>query len=192
MRKRFVRKKPKNMAVSVCAALLVTAMALSGCGEADIEVEERSPILEDADRANTFPGNQDENPGENPSEDNQEEEISEENLLSENGDSKESAKLIGIVVSISENSMVVNETLVQESDGFLLAASSGEDVTVFFSENADYIFKTVKNSGMNEDTDVESREGSFADIRENITVEMTGVYKDGDFIAEHVIISEFI
>ena len=45
---------------------------------------------------------------------------------------------------------------------------------------------------MNGYVDVESKEGSFADIREKITVEMTGFYREGDFIAEHVIISDFI
>ena len=42
---------------------------------------------------------------------------------------------------------------------------------------------------MNGDADVESRKGSFADIKEKLTVEMTGFYREGDFIAEHVVIS---
>ena len=45
---------------------------------------------------------------------------------------------------------------------------------------------------MNGDADVESRKGSFADIKEKLTVEMTGFYREGDFIAEHVVISNFI
>ena len=188
MRKQLTAKKQKSKSVSVCAALVITMIVLSGCGAPDIEVEERSPILEDADRANTLPDSQDGNQRE----ENQEEEVKEENVLSEDGDSEEGVKLSGIVVSIDENSVVVNETLAEESDSVLFVGASGEDVIVYFSENADYVFKTVKNSGVNGDADVESREGSFIDIRENITVELTGFYREGDFIAEHVIISDFI
>ena len=49
MRKQLTGKKHRSKSVSVCAALIITAIALSGCGTPDIEVEERSPILEDAD-----------------------------------------------------------------------------------------------------------------------------------------------
>ena len=188
MRKQLTGKKQRSKSISVCAALIITAIALNGCGAPDIEVEEHSPILEDADRTNTLPDSQDENQRE----ENQKEEVKEENVLSENGDSEEGAKLSGIVVSIDENSIVVNETLAEESDGVLFVGASGKDVTVYFSENADYVFKTVKNSGVNGDADVESREGSFADIREKLTIEMTGFYREGDFIAEHVVISNFI
>ena len=162
MKKQLTAKKQKSKSVSVCVALIITAVTLSRCGDTDTTIEERSPILEDA------------------------------KLLSENGDSEEGAELSGIVVSIDENSIVVNETLAEESDGVLFVGASGEDVTVYFSANADYVFKTVKNSGVNGEADVESREGSFSDIREKITVEMTGFYREGDFIAEHVIISNFI
>lgn len=190
MRKQLTAKKQRSKSVFICAVLLITAVTLGGCGDPDIKVEERSPILEDADRTDT--DNLPDGQRVNQSEESQEEEVKEENLLSENGDSEEGAKLSGIVVSIDENSIVVNETLTEESDGVLFAGASGEDVTVYFSENADYVFKTIKNSGVNGDADIESREGSFADIREKLTVEMTGFYREGDFIAEHVIISDFI
>ena len=47
-------------------------------------------------------------------------------------------------MNIDENSIVVNKTLVEESDGVLFVGASGEDVTVYFSENVNYVFKTIK------------------------------------------------
>ena len=85
MRKQLTAKKRRSKAVSVCAALLITAVTLTGCGDTDTATEERSPILEDADRTNNLPFNQEENQNE----ESQEEEVKEEKLLSENDDSEE-------------------------------------------------------------------------------------------------------
>ena len=52
--------------------------------------------------------------------------------------------------------------------------------------------RTVKNGGVNGDSDVTESAGTVSDIRENDTVIMTGGYEGADFHAEQVVIYNFI
>lgn len=50
----------------------------------------------------------------------------------------------------------------------------------------------MKNNGVNGDEDVETREGSLADINEGTVLNMTGSYQGDDFYAEQVVIYKFV
>lgn len=108
------------------------------------------------------------------------------------------AELEGDVRSIGEDSMVVSKIFTYTEDGEDIAVSYAEEspdailITIYFSENAEFIVRTVKNGGVNGDADVENRAGTFSDIQEGKTVRMTGGYEGEDFRAEQVIIYQFI
>ena len=51
---------------------------------------------------------------------------------------------------------------------------------------------TVKNSRVNGDSDIDKREGTFSDIKEQLSVNMTGFYEGDDFYAKQVIIYNFV
>ena len=51
-----------------------------------------------------------------------------------------------------------------------------------------YQYRTVKNGGINPE-DVSSRDGSFADVREGMSVIMGGNWQaDGSFLADSVVL----
>lgn len=109
-------------------------------------------------------------------------------------------ELEGSVKSIGESGVVVDKIFVYEEDGstFAMQAADGQEgevpITVNFSENVKFEIHTVKNGGVNGDADVTIREGSFADIQQDATLNMTGYYitPDQEFMAETVIIYEFV
>lgn len=108
-------------------------------------------------------------------------------------------ELNGTVQSIGEGSIVVSKihTYVDENNGSAaveMAEASGGDelITVYFSENTQFIVRTVKNGGVNGDSDAENREGTASDIEENKTVLLTGGYEGENFRAEQVIIYHFV
>ena len=88
-----------------------------------------------------------------------------------------------------ENSeCAVAEIAVDYGDG----VAGAELITVYFSENTGFIVRTVKNGGVNGDSDVEKTEGSFADIQEKTSVNAKGYYENGDFWADTIIIFRFV
>lgn len=110
-------------------------------------------------------------------------------------------ELEGSVQSIGESSMVVSKihTYVDESNDAEVeeiavesAVGGDELITVYFSDNTQFIVRTVKNGGANGDSDVEDRDGTASDVKENNTVLMTGGYEGEDFRAEQVIIYHFV
>lgn len=107
-------------------------------------------------------------------------------------------ELEGTVKSIGEGSMVVSKIFTYTEDGKDIAVSyvgDGPDdalITVYFAENTEFIVRTVKNGGVNGDSDVEDRAGSVSDILEGNSVLMTGSYEGEDFRAEQVVIYNFV
>lgn len=109
-------------------------------------------------------------------------------------------ELEGSVKSIGESSIVVGKISTYEEDGatFAIQAADGQEgempITVNFSEDVKFEIHTVKNGGVNGDADVTIREGSFADIQQDATLNMTGYYitPDQEFMADTVIIYEFV
>ena len=112
-------------------------------------------------------------------------------------------ELEGSVTSVGENSIVVSKihTYTDENSECAVAeiavdygdgVAGAELITVYFSENTGFIVRTVKNGGVNGDSDVTESAGTVSDIRENDTVIMTGGYEGADFHAEQVVIYNFI
>ena len=99
------------------------------------------------------------------------------------------------VESVGDNSVVGNKISIEsgiDGNSEIMVVGVGEDnkvlVTVYFAENASYVYKIIRNGG----ADVETRDGSFSDIKEGLTLHLTGYYKDEDFYADEVVISNVI
>lgn len=188
--------KQKKIAAYLCAVMLLT---MTGCGNmdegqsvnaagTDVQVEEDTG--EDLEHQQKEAGESGGSPA--GSADSSEDIVSEEPV-----DKSAVTSLDGIVVSIGDNSVAVNEMVSEsaedgEGEVTVVEASEGENITVYFSEDTQFEFKTVKNNGVNGDADVETREGSFVDIREEAVLNMTGGYQGEDFYAEQVVIYEFV
>ena len=109
--------------------------------------------------------------------------------------SNESAELCIDVESIGNNSVVGSKISIETSpdgNGEIMLVGAGGDnqvlVTVYFEENASYVYETIRNGG----ADVETREGSFFDIGLDMILDLTGYYKGEDFYADKVVISDVI
>ncbi len=104
------------------------------------------------------------------------------------------SELDGTVESIGNNSIVINKTFYPSPNE---AVSYGEDdkkvlVTVYFSDDTTFEVRNVRNSGVNGDSDVETQAGTFSDIKEQSSINMTGSYEGSDFYATQVIIYHYI
>ncbi len=109
--------------------------------------------------------------------------------------------LCGSIRSIGENSIVISqsfeETDNEDPDASIMVEpieGSPEEILiqVDFSEDTVFEVKTVKNGGVNGDSDVERTEGSIADLKEQSSVELTGNYEGADFRAKKVVIYRFV
>lgn len=109
---------------------------------------------------------------------------------------QDETELTGDVISIGEGSMVVNQVFTYEQDGADIAVSDMSEnavsINVYFSENTEFIVRTVKNGGVNGDADIENEAGTSDDLQERSTVLMTGGYEGEDFHAKQVIIYHFV
>ncbi len=108
---------------------------------------------------------------------------------------KEMTTLIGSVKSIEKNSRVIRQAFEDGEDVLVEPAEGSPDetlVTVTISETTQYEVKTVKNSGVNGDSDIERREGSFSDLEENVSVNISGYYEGETFWAEKIFIMLFV
>lgn len=166
----------KKIVIFLCAVCLA---GLTACGG-----KETGPIVEAVTEPEQEPQSEDSlNSG------NEEAEKSEENLE-------------GHVKSINSGGVILNKTFTYEmdDDSGLIAVSgadeSGEEVliTVNFSENTKYEVWTVKNGGVNGDSDVTKQEASFSDIKEGASLSLTGHYvtEDKEFTADYVVIYNFV
>lgn len=102
----------------------------------------------------------------------------------------------GNIKSIGDNSIVLSKAEDISDQEMIIAPAEGspdeELVTVRFSENTEFIVSTVKNGGVNGDSDVESRKGSFSDLTEQSFLDLTGSYEGKDFMANQVILYIFL
>lgn len=110
-----------------------------------------------------------------------------------------SAELVGHVRSVGADCFVVAREEVWSEGGadYAVVATSGyedeEDlITVYVSQNCVWEFKTVKNGGINPE-DVSAREGSFADLQEDISTTSKGNWQDdGSFLADSIVMMLFV
>lgn len=108
---------------------------------------------------------------------------------------QESEKLIGTVKSIGENSIVISRAFEVASDILVEPGEGSPDealVTIACSINTKYEVWSVKNGGVNGDSDVDKKAGSFSDITESANVNIIGKFEGDSFYAEHIIIYYFI
>lgn len=120
--------------------------------------------------------------------------------VSEPGSGK-TEQLDGNVRGIGDNGIVIIKTRNEETeeDGVFLAVAPApgneteEDyVDVNFADDVKFECHVVKNGGVNPDEDVTVKEASFSDIKGDMSVTLEGYY-DGDiFIAEKVVLYEFV
>lgn len=110
-------------------------------------------------------------------------------------------QLDGNVRGIGDNGIVIIKTRTEETeeDGVSLAIApapgneTAEDyVDVNFADHVKFECRVVKNGGLNPEEDVTIKEASFSDIKDDMSVTLEGYY-DGDvFIAEKVVLYEFV
>ena len=113
---------------------------------------------------------------------------------------RETEMIDGNVKSIGNGSLILIKTTTEETDeGYSMAIApvegyeSEEDlVDVGFAENVSYELRMVKNGGLNPDEDVSVKEASFADVEEGASLTVEGHYDGSTFIAEKVVIYEFL
>ncbi len=193
--------KQKEMAAVFC---LVGALALTGCGNADgsgpIQIMDTASEKSEDGQEDAGQDQEDENVATN--QEGQQEGMDEnsdssgddasDTVSEEPADREEDKELTGIVVSVGEDSVVLSETVTEYMDENIWAASEGDQITVYFSNVVSYEYKTVRNSGVNGEADVERREGNFADIGEGTTLELTGSWQGEAFYAEEAVITVYL
>lgn len=109
-------------------------------------------------------------------------------------------KLEGNVKSIGDGSAVIIRAITEERDdgSFIMVGSAAgyeaeEDlVNVSFKETTEYELRIVKNGGVNPDEDVSIKKAAFSDIKEHALISLEGYYEGDTFIAEKVILYEFV
>ncbi len=108
---------------------------------------------------------------------------------------KEIKDLSGSVKTIGTDSITISQSF-NEGDDIIVQPAEGspEEVCtdVFVSETTEYEVHTVKNSGVNGDSDVETQKGDFSDLAEDVSVDISGYEEDGRFWAEKIVIYQFV
>lgn len=185
-------KKRKNAAGYVSIVLL--AGFIAGCGgsgnDTSLSTENVSVSKEKTNQA--LKSVKDETGNDNLEKDSEEKQ--EENSQAHDME-RETETLTGSIKSIEENGFVIRQAF-EEGEDVLVQPGEGslDEVLIWVnvSESTLYEVKTVKNSGVNGDADVERREGSFSDLKENVSVSMSGYYEGEIFHAEEICMMLFV
>lgn len=108
----------------------------------------------------------------------------------------DTAELNGTVRSVSADRFVISKIYVEHHDDYDIAVSvadgaQGEElITVYVTDTAVYQYLTVKNSGINPE-DITSREGSYGDLQEGLTVILKGYWEEDSFYANELVMERF-
>ena len=185
----------KKIAIFLCAVCLAS---LTACGGKE---EEQALTVEAITQPEENPQSDDTLNGSEGSEPDSESDSSNAEEAKESTQEKEE-ELEGNVESISSEGIILSRSFTyEEDDGSGLVMVSGADengeqvlVTVSFSENTKFELYTVKNSGINGDSDVTKQEASFADIKEGASLKLTGHFtvEEKEYTADYVIIYDFV
>lgn len=198
----------RKLSISILALVIVAiAWMFTGCGDKaqddaapqteEIDRTEQSTSAENDEQENGTTDENDEAEQGQPedTQDQSEGESSDKSANASDASTNESAELCVDVENIGDNSVVGNKVFIEtlpDGNGEIMLVGVGGDnqelVTVYFEENASYVYQIIRNGG----EDVETREGSFSDIRLDMTLDMTGYYKGEDFYANKVVISNVI
>lgn len=112
-------------------------------------------------------------------------------------ENSQTEEINGSVRSVDKSSFVISKATTYSTDdgdiAVMAAPGSGAEelVTVLVTDTCVYQYMTVKNSGINPE-DISARGGSFADLREGLTVIIKGRWQDGVFVADNIKMEEFI
>lgn len=192
----------RKLSISILAlAIVAAAWMFTGCGDKaqdDVASQtEQSTSAENDEQENGTTDENDEAEQGQPedTQDQSEGESSDKSADASDASTNESAELCVDVENIGDNSVVGNKVFIEtlpDGNGEIMLVGVGGDnqelVTVYFEENASYVYQIIRNGG----EDVETREGSFSDIGLDMTLDMTGYYKGEDFYADKVVISNVI
>ncbi len=192
IKKRKKAGRVRGKILTVCGTVMVIGL-LCGCRES--ENEERTPVTELV--------HTDTEGGETPDADDMaaEQRTTEDLPAGESGAEAQSLeKVTGNVKSIGDQDIVIRRSFEESSNGtdmdILVAPAEGsadeELLTVLVLETTRYEVHTVKNGGVNGDADVETREGSLADLKEKAVVNIYGNFEGENFLAQQVIIFYFV
>ncbi len=185
----MLRMMKKSRAVMTLICVGMVMMLATGCGE-----EKEAPIPVDL---SSEKGDEQENlvqdVGENSLADSAEE--------GDNAQAQQPSgmdELDGNVTSVGQDSFVIcKETTSSDGDSDLAVApapgaETAEDlVTVYVNQNCSYQYETVKNGGINPE-DISAREGSFGDLKDGLSCNIKGSWKDGSFYADSIKMMEFV
>ena len=106
------------------------------------------------------------------------------------------AELTGSVHSVGTDSFVVSQTTTEHLEdgdievGVAPGAPGEVLVTVYVTDAAVYEYRTVKNGGVNPE-DITSREGSYGDLQEGLSVILKGHWEKDSFYADDLVIMKF-
>ena len=194
---------------SIKAAYLSMAVLLmvTGCGYSDTNsdvltvetINFNDAIDTDAEESNS--DNQNTKGNEDNQQDSGEKKVNEESVnkesaseQSDNLQSQSDAELDGNIESIADNSVVINKVFHPSANTAVSYTDDSEKVlvTVYFSEETEFEVWTVKNSGVNGDSDIEKQQSTFSDLKQDTHINMTGSYEGNDFYAKHVIIYNYV
>lgn len=192
-------KRKWIMVAGLCVFITTTAIGCGTKGE-----DQQAVTVESADVSNNGQGQENELSQDDITENNQ----SENSGQAGNDDQQQGTKaaenkieeLEGNVKSIGDSSAVIIKAIIEErGDVSLIMVGSApgyeseEDlVNVNFKETTEYELRVVKNGGVNPDEDVSIREAAFSDIKEQTSISLEGYYEGDTFIAEKVILYEFV
>ena len=163
----------------------------------DGDTEEKDPEAErkEQDEPQEEKKEQEETPKEDEKSD-QTETVEQTRAETESQPQADTAELTGNVHSMGADSFVVSQTTTEHlEDGDIeVGAAPGAPgevlVTVYVTDAAVYEYRTVKNSGINPE-DVTSREGSYADLQEGLSVILKGHWEKDSFYADDLVMMKF-
>ena len=204
----------RRVAASV---MLLLAVGMTGCGKDTGVSEPPEEITAEADKAGgeekRLPETlEKEDVGEKNSEANREEDEIEQEETPKEGDEVETiqqiepetesqsqagtAELTGSVHSVGADSFVVSQTTTEHHEDYdievgVAPGASGEVlVTVYVTDTAAYRYETVSNGGIHPE-DVTSREGSYEDLQEGLSVILKGHWEKDSFYADDLVMMKF-
>lgn len=177
------------MAAGLCVFIVTSSVGCGAKGE-----EPQTVIVEEE---STEEGNEQPQGGETADADKQ----SESSEPASGPENSKTEQLDGNVRGIGDNGIVIIKTRTEETEeeGVSLAVApapgneAAEDyVDVNFADHVKFECHVVKNGGKNPEEDVTIKEASFSDIKDDMSVTLEGYYDEDVFIAEKVILYEFV
>ena len=182
--------RKKWIAAVGLSVFMVTAGAGCGAKEQDSQVAaiEQEPLEDGSEEQNAE------------TEEETEKESADRQQETGKPESGETEQLDGNVRGIGDNGIVIIKVKTEElEDGVSLAiqpASGNETaedyVDVNFTDDTTFELHVVKNGGVNPDEDVTVKEASISDIVGDMSVTLEGYYDGEVFVAEKVVLYEFV